>query len=388
MAPACQSCYQAKVRCGDERPCPRCTRLMVECIPRVSRQGQGPKKRRRRLQQQQHQQENIDGERISVSVVAGRPAAAKSEDENLASRMEVFGRHHYGVLYLIHSWVNFAFARRSFGLLARASKLAAKCGVPMDEIFNQAKMEVLSPIMFVPSSSSSSAAPPLPPPQPIGTAAAVPSSVMKTSHRTALQWSDIPARLLEVCKAGHSNESLANSRSKRYILVREAVRGQSHYLLSDAFRRDICSLWTIEETWRANEQSVVNIFLEGQSDFDKFVKVINYHMSRYHDPTTSPECSRVNGLNVKMKSGSIQTMDLIYAFEIVNLDHSFYLSEYVLPTPPHHNDDGGKGSPPADNGTTCNDDVVLIDPLPLFGDLEDLEVDADFESFLDLIGED
>eukprot|EP00698_Gefionella_okellyi_P026031 TRINITY_DN9799_c0_g1_i1.p1 TRINITY_DN9799_c0_g1~~TRINITY_DN9799_c0_g1_i1.p1 ORF type:complete len:359 (-),score=51.21 TRINITY_DN9799_c0_g1_i1:36-1112(-) len=40
--PACESCSHAKAACTEQRPCPRCTRLGIDCIDRVARK-RGPK---------------------------------------------------------------------------------------------------------------------------------------------------------------------------------------------------------------------------------------------------------------------------------------------------------------------------------------------------------
>ena len=368
--PACVSCYTAKVKCHEERPCPRCVRLNVECVSRTSRQGQGPKKRKWR--QQQEQQSSAPG-------AAGGGGAAKSEDEVIASQMGHHHRHHYGVLYLIHQWINTAFVRKSFGLLSRACQLANKCGVPMDDVFNKTKKDVLDPVMYRPASI------------------AVPGAQFQTTQ--PLQWSDLPPRLLEVCKIADDDDTTSSRcrRSERYIMVREAKHGDSRYLLSENFDRHVCSLWTIEQTWKANEKPVVRLFLHGQRDFDLFTKGVNYQMSRYHDPSVSPECARLNDLKVKMKSGSIQSMDLIYTFEIINLNHSYYVSEFI---PRRQKEDDKspdttttkKEQSPASNGndeTNANNayDEEELQPLPLFGDLEDLQIDEDLRAFLNLIGE-
>ena len=180
-------------------------------------------------------------------------------------------------------------------------------------------------------------------------------------------------------------------------MVREAKHGDSRYLLSDNFDRQVCSLWTIEQTWKANEQPVIRLFLEGQKDFDLFTKGVNYQMSRYHDPSVPPECARLNGLKVKMKCGSVQSMDLIYTFEIINLNHSYFVSEFI---PRREKEDGktpdttttNEEQSPTSNG---NDDTIVnstdneeeLQPLPLFGDLKDLQIDEDLRAFLNLIGE-
>jgi hypothetical protein len=139
---ACEACHRAKVRCDRQRPCARCLRRGEECVPHLSRQGQGAKQRKRRASQESRPSEDAD------DTTPGAPA--KSEDEQIAQHVRELGRHHYGVKYLVQSWVSFAFARRSFSLLGRASRLAQKSGIPMDDIFCRTRRNILDPIMFDP----------------------------------------------------------------------------------------------------------------------------------------------------------------------------------------------------------------------------------------------
>jgi len=83
-------------------------------------------------------------------------------------------------------------------------------------------------------------------------------------------------------------------------------------------------------------------------------------------------------------------MDLVYAFEIVNLEHSFYVCELVHPRHGHHIDahssdlkDANAGEPERNEKSDS-----LDDPLRLFDDLLPLEeMDQDLEAFLALIND-
>jgi len=106
--PACQACHRSKVKCDGG-----------ECIPRVSRQGQGPKRRK-----------------------------IRTEDETIVRSLPMEA-HHYGIRYLVYSWTSFALTRKSFRLLARASTLAAEGNISMDEVLHGRK-DVLQSILFEP----------------------------------------------------------------------------------------------------------------------------------------------------------------------------------------------------------------------------------------------
>ncbi|CAB9500011.1 expressed unknown protein [Seminavis robusta] len=405
--PACQECHRVKVRCdrdqSEGRSCSRCLRLEVDCIARVSRQGQGPKRRRKlsisttaseeqdhamaidsQPQQQQHGSE--DGQ-VLDAIMMSTPS---EETSSL--------KFHYGMRYLIHSWTSFALARRSFPLLSRASRLAAKCEVPMDDIFCASRQDIIDPILYGGTGSTTQSV------------AAAPFQ-----QNSTLQWNDLPTALLQVCGASSDRD-----RQNRYMMVREAKNGHSRFLVSDCFQQEIASLWLMEQTWKANDKPVVTLFLQGPTDFDKFTKAIHYTLSRYNYPEKKPECVRVNGVYVKFQKMPntcgdnnvlIQKMDLVYALEIVTLEHSFYICELVHPKKGDGHiivgaaqDNNHGASMEQDRGhvepvSTCshqqqaNQEPVLMsdsdsDPLHLFDNLVPLEqMDPDFESFLAVLKE-
>jgi hypothetical protein len=281
-------------------------------------------------------------------------------------------KYHYGIRYLIHSWSSFALARRSFSLLGRASHLAAKCGVPMDDVFCHSRRDIINPILF-------------------GNTHHHQEALM--DDKAPLQWDSLPTSLRNLC-------GLDRMMEHRYIMVREAKNGHSRYLASDQFQQDIVSLWLMEQTWKANEKPVVQLFLQGPDDFDKFTRAIHYQMSRYTHPGKTPECVRINGLHVIFHDSPsapqgtiIKEMDLVYAFEIVTLEHSFYVCEFVHPKHDGHQmdvhfssdlQDANNAGEPELNETSDS----LEDPLRLFDDLLPLEeMDPDLEAFLALIND-
>ena len=364
--PACQECYRVKVRCDRDDlkngTCSRCTRLGIECVARLSRQGQGPKKRRK---------SNHEQEQTTQQLCTSQPnkhsttAINSSEDGNL---VEAFSntspvpqaKFHYGIRYLITSWSSFALARRSFSLLGRASHLAAKCGVPMDDIFCKSRRDIINPILYGNQDQD-----------------------LPTDNGPPLQWDSLPSSLRNLCGL-HRKEN-------RYIMVREAKNGHSRYLASDKFQKDIVSLWLIQQTWKSNEKPVVQLFLQGQDDFDKFTKAIHYAISRYTHPGKEPDCVRINGLHVVCNGQSFQgtkEMDLVYAFEIVNLEHSFYVCEFVHPKHSRRVDMPSSADLRDANADEPEKIDALDEPLRLFDNLSPLEgMDQDLEAFLALIND-
>lgn len=220
--PACEECYRTKKSCDREQRnghCSRCVRLEMPCVARISRQGQGPKKRNKT---------SLPESTTTCSAKRENPVDVASEDCEVLqaflqapSSIAPSPKFHYGVRYLIHSWTSFALARRSFRLLERACHLASKCEIPMDDIFCPARRNVVQPLLYNQQVESDSC------------------------QEVSLGWDDIPQSLRDLCRL----DSLEN----RYIMIRQAKNGYSHYLASDRFQHEIASVWLMEQTWKANE---------------------------------------------------------------------------------------------------------------------------------------
>ena len=252
--PACEECYRAKRSCDRDKQegacCSRCSRLGLECVARISRQGQGPRKRQKRHQEEQRE------ERMTSVSEDGNILQAMLEPSSLSTSTSS-PKIHYGIRYLVHSWSSFALARRSFTLLERACRLAAKCEIPMDDVFHPDRYDVIQPLLYNQTKQG-----------------------VKADFDGQLRWEDLSPALWNLCKL--------DCLEKRFVMVREAKNGHSRYLASDKFQQDIVSVWSMEQTWKANDKPVVRLFLQGQADFLKFNKAINYQMSRYTHPDKTP----------------------------------------------------------------------------------------------------
>lgn len=180
---------------------------------------------------------------------------------------------------------------------------------------------------------------------------------------------------------------------------RQAIEGHSRWFASDLFEEQIASVWLMEETWKANEMTVVKLFLDGPETFDKFTHIVNYQISRYTYPDKQPEPCRYNGFRIKFQQPPVvREMDAIYALQIVSLENSFYLIEFV----PSKVDEGSNKTQKASSAAhdevgknnTKNAECESAnphddDPLQSFDNLVPLEeMDQDFESFLALLNDD
>mmetsp|Transcript_19897 Transcript_19897/g.57161 ORF Transcript_19897/g.57161 Transcript_19897/m.57161 type:complete len:529 (+) Transcript_19897:168-1754(+) len=141
---ACTNCHSAKVKCNFQDPCDRCVRLNKTCIPHVSQQGRGKKTRRKRKAGEEDGKTTKAARKSSAGSKRGGGTGKKgsaqqaTEDvlcKSLGSAIAMqFHSQHYGIRFLIRSWVSFAIRRRSFMLLSRAALLASRVGLSMDDV--------------------------------------------------------------------------------------------------------------------------------------------------------------------------------------------------------------------------------------------------------------
>lgn len=287
---ACQACHNAKTKCqGHHRraPCERCSKFQIACVPHTSRQGQG--KRRKKAQQQ------------TRSPSAEDVLSSPSEDALVLQQLDAQQRDHYGLRYLIHSWMSIAVRRRNFGLLSRASKLAAQLEISMDEIFSS-RLEFLPDILLTPAQHQ----------------------IVRPD--ADLHWEDIPERLLRVTGSSSNSRRNAVHRNDRWIWIREMNRGMSRYLISEAFARDIAPLQLLQETWERNEQSVVDLFVSPRC---KHTQAFAHQISLFQNEHKQPECSRLNQMELQTQSQGTVPVDQIACLDIVDMNCSYYFLEYV-----------------------------------------------------------
>jgi len=322
---ACQACHRAKVKCKGGTPCERCTKLAIApyCVPHVSRQG----KRRRTLDR--------------------HASGDQSEDAWVLQQLGVEQQGHYGLRFLIHSWISFALRRRSFSLLSRATKLAGQLDISMDEVLTE-KREM----DFVPS------------------IVLKPASEQKVCPETELSWDEIPERLLAV--TGSSSSAIAK-RDNRWIWIREMHRGMSRYLVSEAFARDIAPLSLLTETWKQNAGPVVDHFLVARC---KHTQAFAHQIQRFETESQQPECTRVSQVELKTRMGERVQVDQVACLDIVDINRSYYFIEYVNLSTTY-------GKSMTLEASSAQDDVY-VDLDQLLG----TEGDPELQMFLDLMEDD
>jgi hypothetical protein len=366
--PACEGCHKAKVKCdlraeinnatSSTSSCSRCQRLSIVCVRRISRQGQRPNNTTSNTtsnttttnNNSNNNNENNNKKRKSTSAMDEDDGSIKgSTNLNLGSGIlkelnpDLLKRH-YGVKFLIHHWTSLSFSTRTFSLLARACKLAAKADVSMDSVFSYHRREVLEPLIWrhgagQPNHRSTSSS---------NNNNNIVSNSNNNTYRSPLQWSDIPQRLRQLSQMPNDPNDQA-FQQHRYFWVRESKDGQLRFLVTQAFSDEIASQWLLDQTVQSNQQCVTQFLTQGPADLGKFLGAIQYSVARYVDIDTPPIRVRTNGIKIRyriqpqqptapLSSSSYSSptgyreMDMLACFEIVSLDHSFYVAEFVVPS--------------------------------------------------------
>lgn len=295
---ACESCRTAKVKCVSKDKkgngaCVRCSRLSLDCVPHVSRQGQGPKRRKTRAQ-----------------------ACENTIEAEVVEQTSKLGSKHYGLHFVIRHWVSIAMTRRSFSLLDRASSLACRCGITMDQVFcGESDFPVAAMSMDGNRAMSF-----------------LPEMILKPS----LEQEDLGAPLLltevpnDMLQAIDCLPTATRGPETRWILIREMKCGVSRYYVSTAMQRDIASLAQVQDTWKANEKEVNDLWLPTEEK-PKFSRGFNQQIAIHKDPFTQPKPTSIKNTKICLAEGNKVEVDCCLCLKIVSLDQAFLSIEYYTP---------------------------------------------------------
>lgn len=283
------------------------------------------------------------------------------------------GRDHFGVNHLIRQWVSLAFSRRSFSLLARASFIAAKMNIPMDDIISNQ-----SPFAAATDSQ---------PMEHLSADILLPKGQRKT-YGYPISLLEVPWDLLDSVQIDPKQpyESVRN----RWSGIRWTSNGTCRYWTSPLFARDFATVEEIGKVWEenSNDKEVIDLFLP-QSEKGKFAQELfnllfvnnKPHMScfvtknRYKvQKRNNPDPIDVNVIQ------TLKILDLdssIHYFEIQFLDRNRTIEHLI-----------GDSSPTVHK----RDHDVYLDNLnddPIMGDgiaFTDIEMTDEMEEFLKLLG--
>jgi hypothetical protein len=266
--------------------------LSIECVPHVSRQGQGPKRRKPKTQTRENT--------IEAEVV---------------EHTSKLGSKHYGLHFVIRHWVSIAMTRRSFSLLDRASSLACRCGITMDQVFCGDSDFPIAATSIDGNRAMSF----------------LPKIILKPSREqhdlgTPLLLTDVPNDMLQAIDC---LPAATRGPESRWILIREMKCGISRYYVSTAMQRDIASLAQVQDTWKANEKEVNDLWLP-KEEKPKFSRGFNQQIAIHKDPFTQPKPTSIKNTKIRLAEGTKVQVDCCLCLKLVNLDQAFLSIEYYF----------------------------------------------------------
>lgn len=276
MSQACKECHAAKVKCDKTFPCSRCERLRRTCVPHESKQGQ---KRKR----------------------AVKDGLKETEDAHVSAQVVSLRSDHWGLQYLVRSWVSIALRRRSFSLLSRASSVAVRSGISMDQVLCENEkhrgMDFLYPMLLSPVDKQ----------QVLG---------------KDLDFDEVPVALRTAiaCSSLHTAKN-------RWLWIREMRKGVSRYYCSPAFQENLASKEDVMKTYQKNKKSVAELFL---TNTPKHIRAFAHQITLHENAGTAPKPSRVTNLEIRKKCGKNVIVDQVACLAILDLDHAFWSLEYVV----------------------------------------------------------
>jgi hypothetical protein len=294
-------------------------------------------------------------------------------EDNLISKSisNGVGRDHFGLNYLIREWVALAFSRRSFSLLARASFIACKMDIPMDDIISNQ-----SPFAIATDSQ---------PMEFLARDILLPKSQRKTIGYP-IELEEIPWDLFEAVQID-ANRAIEGVRN-RWIGIRWQRQGICRYWVSPLFSRDFASLEEISKVWIENskDKEVIDLFLP-KSEKGKFgTEIFNLLFVNYRP---GMGCFVVKNPYKVIKRNTPEPIDVnvIQTMKLVDLDSMFHYFEIQFKdrTAEHL-----MGENTSDNMNKRDHADLYVDNVnddPIMDDIEftDIAMTDEMEEFLKLI---
>jgi len=430
---ACVNCHAAKVKCvrvEGHPKCTRCERLGLKCVEHISRQGQGTR-RRKKVKTKVMENENTVDEALAITSaltpistsnnnmtpicpISGDiidrgcqnpimnlgtigPSQTAStcynhiiqngqNEEKICSGMNSLeiedtlicksltnglGRNHFGLNFLIREWVSLAFSRRSFALLGRASFIAVKMQIPMDDIISNQ-----SP--FAAATDS----------EPMDFLAR--DLLLSKDNRKTLGYPvdllEVPWDMLEAVQIDQIRA--AESVRNRWIGMRWTSQGTCRFYTSPLFARDFATVEEVGKVWESNNKEVIDLFMPKSEKASFAQQLFNLifvnnrpHMGCFVTKKRFKVLKRNNPEPIDAYViSTIKFIDLdsmIHYFEIQFLDRT---SEHLM----------GVRAPSVNKREHMDVyvDNVIDDPLTLDGiEFTDIEMTDEMEDFLKLLND-
>lgn len=374
---ACHAAKVKCVKAEGSSVCKRCERLGLKCVEHVSRQGQGTRRRKKNKTKpgKQNDADAVDEAlRITESLtprcngmatVSPTPFATKSNlyiptecvsktsipdfnnaernnaernnngsvrgkgEDILCSGMDSLAiedtvicksitngldKDHFGLNHMIRQWIAIAFSRRSFSLLARASFMAAKLNIPMDEIISNQ-----SP--FAAATDS----------QPMDFLAR--DLLLAKGERKTLGFPidlrEVPWDVLDSVQidCNRPEESTLN----RCAAIRWTINGCVRFWASPLFEKDFATVDEMSQVWEENsdDKEVVDLFLS-QGSKARFAQNIFNSIFVNHKPNMPCFVTKAK-YEVKTRKGETFETNVIQTIKLIDLDAKIQYIEIMIP---------------------------------------------------------
>jgi len=267
-----------------------------------------------------------------------------------------------------------AFSRRSFALLARASFVASKMQIPMDDIIsNQSPfaaatdsqpMEFLARDLLSPKNE-------------------------RITVGFPIELGEIPWDIFDAVNIDTNQP--AESVRNRWIAIRWTSQGISRFWGSPLFSRDFATVDEVCEVFAANsgEKEVIDLFM-AKSEKAKFAQGIFNLLFVNHKPNMEPFVIR-NEYMIMQRNNPVPILaDVIQTMKLIDLDSMIHYIEIQMPD---NNVEHLMGDKTSSMNKREHVDVFLDNPIdePILDDgieFTDIEVTEEMEEFLKLIGGD
>ena len=295
------------------------------------------------------------------------------EDNIICKTMsQGMGKDHFGLNHIVRQWVALALSRRSFSLLARASFIASKNGIPMDDILSNQ-----SPFAATTDSQ---------PMDFLSTDILLPKSERKTlGYPVDLQ--EVPWDLLEAVQIDPKRpfETIRN----RWSAIRWTCHGCARFWASPLFGRDFCTEEEIGKTWEDNviDKETVDLFLP-KSEHAKFAQVFVNMLFLNKEPHMPSFVTKRRLLVQKRNSTEAIEAEVIQSLKLIDLDsHVHYFEIQFLDRTQERKlgdrtSSANKRDHIDDSQDNLNDDPIMGDGI----EFTDIPISDEMEEFLTLLG--
>lgn len=303
------------------------------------------------------------------------------EDEIVCKGLHNLGYNHYGLHHLLRMWVALAFTRRSFNLLARASFLAARCGISMDDILSSqspfVKVTNTAPMSFLPL------------------AILLPKE-QQDSLGPRLDLREMPWDLLQ---AVHIDPRLDETTRSRWFTLQMTMFGKIRMYSSPNFERDLATTEEMEKVWLENKREMIDLFMPLSAKKSFATSLLN-HLYLSKEPNMDCYVTRCQTAILIKSQAEPVDVDCFFSMKVLDMDTSINFIEFKVRSNKDKVSDGSQQASNAvaaindnNNASKRQRDSIETEPDdedPLMSedfDFTELPLTDELEAWLNILGD-